>query len=95
VPRPSPAPEPDPQLSTVDFNGVGYTVRAVTGAATLKAYRCPGCDQEIRLGTPHVVVWPYGETDAGSRRHWHTVCWDARDRRGSKILRARSAPKYG
>ena len=33
-------------------------VRSLTGAATGKTYRCPGCDQEIRLGTPHVVTWP-------------------------------------
>ena len=95
VPRPVPPADPAAEVSTVDFAGVGYVVRPVTGAATVKTYRCPGCDQEIRPGVPHVVVWPHGETDAGSRRHWHTACWDARDRRGSRILRARNAPRYG
>ena len=27
-------------------------------ASGLKTYRCPGCDQEIRPATPHVVSWP-------------------------------------
>jgi hypothetical protein len=69
-----------------------WVVRAVSGSATGKLYRCPGCDQEIRPGTPHVVTWPaYARNsdldpwDTGSaadtRRHWHAVCWRARDRR--------------
>ena len=69
-----------------------WAVRALTGASTGKTYRCPGCDQEIRLGTPHVVTWPaYArdsdldpwDTDSAAdlRRHWHTACWRARDRR--------------
>ena len=67
-------------------------VRPLTGSATGKTYRCPGCDQEIRPGTPHVVTWPaYArdsdldpwdtESSADWRRHWHTACWRARDRR--------------
>ena len=44
-----------------------------------KTYRCPGCDHEIRPGTPHVVVWRPGQQDM--RRHWHTPCWRARGRR--------------
>ena len=31
---------------------------AVPGAASAKAYRCPGCDQEIVPGTPHIVASP-------------------------------------
>ena len=60
-----------------------WVVRRITGSASTKAYRCPGCDQEIRPATPHVVAWPTDE-DAdglGERRHWHTPCWAARDRR--------------
>jgi hypothetical protein len=69
-----------------------WVVRPLTGSSTGKTYRCPGCDQEIRPGTPHVVTWaayardsdldPW-DTDSASdqRRHWHTVCWRARDRR--------------
>jgi hypothetical protein len=71
-----------------------YVVRPVSGSAGPKAYRCPGCDQEIRPGTAHLVVWPAGDPDATDRRHWHPACWAARDRRGPVVQRGRSAPKY-
>ena len=64
-----------------------WLVRPVTGAAATKTYRCPGCDQEIRPATPHVVAWPdHSDGDAdgpglSDRRHWHTACWNARSRR--------------
>jgi hypothetical protein len=48
----------------------GVTVRSVQGT---KAYRCPGCNQTVRPGTPHLVV--VEADDVGSRRHWHTPCW--------------------
>ena len=70
----------------------GYVVRQVSGAAG-KAYRCPGCDQEVRPATPHVVAWPEGQAD--DRRHWHAACWTARDRRGVKVQRSKNAPRYG
>jgi hypothetical protein len=59
-----------------------WNVRAISGSATTKTYRCPGCDHEIRPGTPHLVTWPsadYGSVD--ERRHWHRACWEARLRR--------------
>jgi hypothetical protein len=57
-----------------------YLIRKVPGEATRKVYRCPGCQQLIPVGTPHVVVWPaddlsWAETAVDSRRHWHTSCW--------------------
>ena len=57
-------------------------VRHVQPYQAEKTYRCPGCDQEIRPATPHVVAWP-AESGRGleDRRHWHTPCWNARDRR--------------
>ena len=69
----------------------GFVVRHVSGAGK-KAYRCPGCDQEIRRATPHVVTWPASARDsdlepwdtesaADQRRHWHATCWRARARR--------------
>ena len=57
-------------------------VRPISGTATTKTYRCPGCDHEIRPGTPHLVTWPaadYGSVE--ERRHWHRACWEARLRR--------------
>ena len=76
------------------FGGVPYVVRTVTGSAAGKPYRCPGCDQEIRRGVPHLVTWPEGDDDATDRRHWHTACWDARERRMPGVQRGRSAPRY-
>lgn len=64
--------------------GEQWYVRPVTGSASPRAYRCPGCQQQIRSVTPHVVVWPVepslqaasaGETGLAERRHWHTGCW--------------------
>jgi hypothetical protein len=58
-----------------------WVVRQVPGAAAAKTYRCPGCDQEIRPGTPHVVVWPQHSPGPDERRHWHNACWQRRPRR--------------
>jgi hypothetical protein len=59
-----------------------WLVRSVPGARATKLYRCPGCDHEIQVGTPHVVVWPADETGSVvDRRHWHRPCWEARTRR--------------
>jgi hypothetical protein len=70
-----------------------WLVRAVPGGAATKTYRCPGCDQEIRPGVPHVVVWPAdGRGDATDRRHWHTGCWRARDRRSPTTRPRRGQP---
>lgn len=63
-----------------------WVVRRVTGSASGKTYRCPGCAQEIRAVTPHVVAWPVdapllGGEAVDARRHWHTGCWQHRLRR--------------
>jgi hypothetical protein len=64
-----------------------WFVRTVTAAGAMKEYRCPGCDHEIAVGMPHVVVWPaehrggYGLGQVDDRRHWHTPCWHASARR--------------
>jgi hypothetical protein len=59
-----------------------WRVRTIPGGAATKTYRCPGCAQEIRPGVAHVVAWPAdGRGDLADRRHWHTPCWRARDRR--------------
>jgi hypothetical protein len=54
-------------------DGGSWQVRPVTGMAARKAYRCPGCDHEVPVGQPHVVVW--SDDDVDDRRHWHTACW--------------------
>jgi hypothetical protein len=71
-----------------------YVVRAVTAHGATKEYRCPGCDQVVRIGQPHLVVWPEFDADAADRRHWHGACWAARDRRAPTVQRGRSAPRY-
>ncbi len=63
-----------------------WTVRSISGAAALKSYVCPGCNQEIPPGTAHLVTWSldaWGGAEAGvvDRRHWHRGCWAARGRR--------------
>jgi hypothetical protein len=73
-----------PRRIEVGPDGYDYDVKAVTAARALKTYRCPGCDQEIRPGTAHVVVWPAdsGDSAVDDRRHWHTPCWSNRSTRG-------------
>ena len=55
-----------------------WVVRAVPGTAAVKTYRCPGCDQEIRPGTAHLVVWPAYTPGLAERRHWLRPCWQGR-----------------
>ena len=78
------------------WRGMEYRVRSVPGAAaSAKPYRCPGCDQLLAPGLGHLVAWPADDLDASDRRHWHTSCWAARDRRGPGVQRSRNAPRYG
>ena len=72
------------ELVEVDARGDEWVVRRLTGVASTKTYRCPGCNQEIRPATPHVVVWPSQAVDM--RRHWHTPCWSSRSRRPTRTL---------
>ncbi|GAA1526132.1 ATP/GTP-binding protein [Streptomyces albidochromogenes] len=80
--------------STESWQGEEWSVRHVAGASAAgKRYRCPGCDQEIPSGVAHLVAWPeYGGVD--DRRHWHKACWNARDRRTTKVQRSRNAPRH-
>lgn len=69
-------------------DGEQWYVRHIPGVNATKVYRCPGCDQEIGVGLPHVVAWKVdGAVDA--RRHWHTGCWRARGRRAPRLSRHR------
>lgn len=79
-----------PEHDWTDFDGeddAGVEVRHVQPYQADKAYRCPGCDHEIRPGEGHEVVIP---SDAPQdRRHWHTGCWHGEQRRQSGTTRAR------
>jgi hypothetical protein len=90
--RPGPPPSRGPAQPVEEAADGDWVVRPLTGAGSDKTYRCPGCDQEILPRTPHLVTWPAyprdsdldpwdTESAADWRRHWHTVCWRARDRR--------------
>jgi hypothetical protein len=72
-----------------------WFVRQVTGAASEKDYRCPGCDQVVPAGTPHVVAWSADDpVGLEHRRHWHKPCWTARNNRGPRVQRSSRAPRY-
>ena len=89
MPRQNRRREPEPlrplsgsSAERVEWSGRDYLVRRVAGSGAAKAYRCPGCDQEILPGVPHVVAWPDDDLGAEDRRHWHSGCWSARGTRG-------------
>ncbi len=85
--------ERDISLGGVEEHDEGlYRVRRITGSSSSKPYRCPGCDQLIPTATPHVVAWPHDDID--SRRHWHTPCWNKRDKRRPNTERSRNAPRF-
>lgn len=83
--------------SAESWRGEQWSVRHVSGSgpasAAGKRYRCPGCDQEIVPGTPHIVAWPAdgtrmaGGVGVEERRHWHTTCWQNRLRRSPGVRR--------
>ena len=80
--------------STESWRGEDWSVRHVAGSSARgKSYRCPGCDQLIPDGVPHVVAWPE-HSGVDERRHWHKACWNAKDRRTSRVQRSRNAPRF-
>ena len=79
--------------STEEWRGEEWVVRQSRGGTAGKHYRCPGCDQEIPPGVAHVVAWAR-DGRVEDRRHWHRPCWNARDRRSTRLQRSRNAPRY-
>lgn len=73
---------PREAVGEIDFEGQRWSVRMVRGNDSGRGYRCPGCQHEVSAAVPHTVVWPR-ESMLGvdNRRHWHTPCWSARERR--------------
>jgi len=69
----------DPALTEANDAEDTTEVRLVHPFQAVKAYVCPGCNQEIPPRTGHVVVVPLDATDL--RRHWHRACWEFRNRR--------------
>ncbi len=68
--------------TTERYAGGVWNVRRISGARSTRPYLCPGCQQDIAVGTAHVVAWPAeGAGGVGDRRHWHTGCWQRRDAR--------------
>ncbi|WP_281965659.1 hypothetical protein [Serinicoccus marinus] len=66
----------------VRYAGQVWAVRQVRPNDSGRSYRCPGCQQQVGAGVAHTVAWPVdGMQQAENRRHWHTVCWSARERR--------------
>ena len=64
-------------------DGVSFLSRTIRAGQSVKDYRCPGCNQLIRAGVGHVVVWPETPplgvaSGVDVRRHWHTTCWERR-----------------
>ena len=69
-------------VSEVRYAGQVWAVRQVRGNDSGRAYTCPGCQQQVRADQPHAVVWPAASMrELENRRHWHSTCWAARDRR--------------
>lgn len=79
---PAPTGPPRVVVEEVDYAGVRWAVRRVRGGEPDRSYRCPGCQHDVPGSAAHVVVWPR-EAMRGleNRRHWHTACWSARERR--------------
>jgi hypothetical protein len=75
----SPGRAPDAGFVEDPQSGRMAEVRRIQPYQATKTYICPGCNQEIRAGTGHLVVIPLG--DPGDRRHWHIPCWEHRENR--------------
>lgn len=84
VPRDAgpPAPSHRPTASQVRYAGQVWAVRQVRPNDSGRLYRCPGCQGHVGSDVAHTVVWPLDAMQTvENRRHWHSVCWAARDRR--------------
>lgn len=82
TPRGNPGRALDRGVRTEAYAGQRWMVRPLVGNDQGRSYICPGCQVSLPSSIAHVVVWPAeGLGDVTDRRHWHTPCWTARDRR--------------
>lgn len=79
-PARSPRPGNRARLVTDPLTGSTAELRRVQPYQARKEYVCPGCNQEVRAGTGHVVLVPVSEPDL--RRHWHSPCYERAARHG-------------
>lgn len=71
-----------PAVTEVTYAGQVWGVREVRPNDSGRSYRCPGCQGQVGADVAHTVVWPSESMQTvENRRHWHSVCWAARDRR--------------
>jgi hypothetical protein len=67
---------------TDPLTGQTAELRHVQPVESNKEYVCPGCNQEIKVRTGHLVVVPLSAPDL--RRHWHTPCFERARRHGHR-----------
>ena len=72
----------------------GRCAQVAGASAAGKTYRCPGCDQEIPLRGAACGGLAASTRGVDDRRHWHKACWNAKDRRTTRVQRSRNAPRY-
>ena len=70
------------EFVTDPLTGQTAEFRRVQPFQASKEYVCPGCNQEVKAGTGHVVVVPLSAPDL--RRHWHGPCFDRARRHGHR-----------
>lgn len=72
----------EPAVQEVRYAGQVWGVRQVRPNDSGRTYRCPGCQGTVGADVAHTVVWPLATMQTvENRRHWHGVCWSARERR--------------
>ncbi|MFK5633222.1 MULTISPECIES: hypothetical protein [unclassified Ornithinimicrobium] len=72
----------EPVVTETRYAGQVWGVRTVRPNDSGRVYRCPGCQGEVGADVAHTVAWPVESMQqVDNRRHWHTVCWSARERR--------------
>ncbi|MFX0538041.1 hypothetical protein ACQBAT_03565 [Ornithinimicrobium sp. Y1847] len=69
-------------MTEVTYAGQVWGVRQVRPNDSGRVYRCPGCQGEVGADSAHTVAWPIASMQTvENRRHWHSPCWAARERR--------------